>query len=642
MRPQTADSHPSTMQGLFIIFVFASVFTVAAAAGRHENLPAISTVTINGEEYLATPQEMNPDLAEDMVWSQFPPDAAFLSDYEWYDGVGQDKIIQRRIWSIPDEDGQLVQIRQLLHEFPNRGPDLMYAAVERGKSQIVWHLVQAGVLEAALPESFGRDKVPPTIIAAYEGQLECLKILITEGNIDPNIRSAEGATALMYACLGSQTAVVDYLLNIADADYNVTTPRNGSAINAAAENGCQECIEMILDRANDRNEAISSLITAETFWRTVQSDLPEMLTFLLNKTGYPLVGESKSWELDFLLCEEDMKAQVEEMFLKALATGKVKVLPTLHAYVKVIHKGSLHENAKSRDKVADMIPTGMAHVAEGDSGDHLQGFEMLWNMTYNEDAYFTNEQLVSYKQHILDDAFFAAAQYGSLNMSRFIASKHPNLDVNHRSEAVNPVGTTSLIGAAMYGHKHIVEYLLAEFADQLQINETAGDSPQCPTALWVAVWYGHVEIVELLLKKGGSQLYWIDPTARPADGPKSVIISVTKATDEVGKSVRIFSKETVCDEVSIPVHGLGDEGAGEDEEGFALRWLRLNVSQSDLEWWDNLQLYNPETRPTWYGRVTKLLFQQDLEVWKAMGRLYHTEPQREEPPTERFPYLCKY
>lgn len=163
-----------------------------------------SMITINGEEYMPTPHELNPEFAEDMVWTSFPYNSLFLSDPEWYDAQGQDQITQRRIWGVRSESAQIDQFRQLIHERPERALDMMFAAAAKGKPHVVRFLLEQGVKASAKGTDGDDMTLVPLHAAAYQGRFECVEILLEEGKLDVNTKDDMGGTALMRACWGKR------------------------------------------------------------------------------------------------------------------------------------------------------------------------------------------------------------------------------------------------------------------------------------------------------------------------------------------------------------------------------------------------------------------------------------------------------
>ncbi|KAK6067414.1 hypothetical protein SCUP515_10147 [Seiridium cupressi] len=160
-------------------------------ANRPGNL---GKIIINGKECGPTPHEVNPELPESMVCTQWPPNEQFMEDPDWYDATGQDMTAQIRTWATQSESGQIDAFKELLHEFAHHRLDIMHAA-------------------AAEPVAEERDYMPlgPLHVAAARGPRDCVNIFIEKAGLEPNILDHQEGTALMGACFGRRIEIVQYL-----------------------------------------------------------------------------------------------------------------------------------------------------------------------------------------------------------------------------------------------------------------------------------------------------------------------------------------------------------------------------------------------------------------------------------------------
>ena len=97
----------------------------------------------------------------------------------------------------------------------------------------------------------GTGEQVPLITAAKNGQVEEVDRLLKEGNVDVNIRSKEGKTALMAAALDGQSEVLDRLLEAGNVDVNARDKHGGTALIAAAATGRAAIVERLLDAGAD-------------------------------------------------------------------------------------------------------------------------------------------------------------------------------------------------------------------------------------------------------------------------------------------------------------------------------------------------------------------------------------------------------
>ena len=288
------------MQSLFLCFALFTLSAMAAIPPKD-----ISMITINGEEYMPMPHEVDPTVSEDMVWTHFPPSSLFISDPGYYDAMGQDLIVQRRIWALPTESGQVDQFRQLLHERPDRALNMMFAAAAKGKLQGVRFLLEQGV-KATANEAEGDDpSLVPLHAAAYQGRLECAKVLMEEGKLKPDVLDDIRGTPLMRACWGKHPEIVKYLLD-AGADLSVrqiTPSEHDSGTNAfefAAGSGCVECARLLINHAEQLGIDTAKLVTSMALAAAAQSDDLDTLAFVLELGRYPRQDRHGNWRVPSL------------------------------------------------------------------------------------------------------------------------------------------------------------------------------------------------------------------------------------------------------------------------------------------------------------------------------------------------------
>lgn len=497
----------------------------------------VSKVTINGEEYLPRPHEVNPELPEDMVWTQFPPNDLWLSDMDWYDAIGQDMITQRRIWAIPDEVGQVEAFRQLLSEFPNHALVMMFAVAAKGKPHILRFLLQQGV-KATANEADGDDgSLVPLHAAAANGNLECVKVLIEEANLLPDTLDDLGGTPLMRACWKKHPEIVEYLLTKgADIMIRQTADpevdeQGTNAFEFAVGGGCIDCAKSLIKRAEQLNLNTSALATRTALAVAAaldDDDALEMLGFVLKLGNYPLAKPDGTWEGDISSLTDSRKNDLEDAFALAVRNGQIKSSRALFAYI-ASSKGDGSFNWDClKEETTNALRVGIVILAGNNSQDSRDAFATLSDILLDQSSRFTTPELQVLKSQIVGDAFFWACHHGCLDMVRYISSRYEQIDVNYLSRGAKPHFCSSLYIAAGNGHDHVVEYLFNEHGGRPAIHLGNGMFANGPTALWTAVWGGHASTAELLLHYGGPVVH-IDDALKASSTPMRVIVTATKA-----------------------------------------------------------------------------------------------------------------
>jgi len=91
----------------------------------------------------------------------------------------------------------------------------------------------------------------PLTAAAFNSHEGVVKLLLTRNDIDPNIHSHDGLTALRIAASGGCEGIVKLLLAWGPIDLNSTDPLYGRrALGHAACNGHKGVVELLLACAN--------------------------------------------------------------------------------------------------------------------------------------------------------------------------------------------------------------------------------------------------------------------------------------------------------------------------------------------------------------------------------------------------------
>jgi ankyrin repeat protein len=560
-----------------------------------------SMITINGEEYMPTPHEFNPELPKDMVWMGFERNSLFLSDPEWYDPLGQDLITQRRIWGVPSESGQLEQFRKLLHDHPKRALDMMFAAAVKGKAHVMRFLLEQGVRGTANKADGDDMSLVPLHAAAFQGHLECVKILMEEGKVDPNTKDELGGSPLMRACAGDHPDIAEYLL-AAGADMRMIQtahlsakyriiPDNEPATDAlvfAAGSEALQCVKLLVKHAEEIGLNTTNLVTPLVLAVAAHTNSLEILDFLLETGGYYQAKHDNQSENNISILTEPMKDAIEYSLLQCLSRSRYKSLKVLFTFFESRTEQGDYQWTSLKDKTLDTLDEALWQLASHNDDEHKEVFTFISDTVLAPNSHLTNPATQEKKETALHDALVRAAQHGHLEMMKLIESKHTNLNVNKLAHYNGAEYTTPLFMAAGLGHIHIIEHLFSTHGDQLNIHLGAGEFANGPTALWSAVSNGHVETVKLLLQKDGGPLESMEPLARPTDVGEEIRIIVA-ATKDFRSSVRLLSETTWINE-----HGAVNEaslkGTVTEKSGMQTKYVVLDLKAGELAAWDSLQL----------------------------------------------------
>jgi hypothetical protein len=553
----------------------------------------LNVITLNGEEYLPTPHEVNSSLPEDLVWSSFPYNSLFLSDPTWYDSQGQDQITQRRIWGVPSDSGQVDQFRQLLREKPERSLDMMFAAAAKGRAHVVRFLLEQGVKPSAV-EADGDDMtLVPLHAAAYQGRFDCVKILMEEGKLDPNTKDDMGGTALMRACWGKHPEIVEYLL-AAGADMKIrqtaSADVDASGANAfefAGGSGGLECAKVLVKHAEGLGISSKEMFTPLALAAAAQSDDIETLQYYLHLGGYYEAETDGLSATKPTTLTSPMKDAIESALLEALNRGRYTVLPTLFTFLSSTTISSNHQFPNLKAPTIDALVESLWQLAAHNSEFHIQTFALISDDILVPTSRFITPAILDQRSTVLNDAYFRAAQNGCLEMMKFIESRHPALDVNHLTSWSSPKYTSALSAAAESGRMEIVAHILDTHGEQLNVQLAGREFADGPSVMWHAVVNGHQDIARLLLERVGGPVDIIGKGIEPVENQKSRVV-LTAARD-IACYVGLATEAA-----SVAMYGdLGDEtsaGTVKDENGGEGQYVLLEFEEGDRTWWDKLQL----------------------------------------------------
>jgi ankyrin repeat protein len=174
--------------------------------------PSVTLGSIDPNNIATTgPYAGLPVLPEGMVWSQFPWNSKFVEDPDWYDSLGLDMLERRQVFKTTDNEELQRKLEEILREFPHKGMDILFQACVKRRPDVVRWCLGKGVRAHPVPGEDDETCVP-IHAAAYNGCLECAKILVEEGGVSVNAKDDMGGTPVMRAAKGKHSDIVRWLI----------------------------------------------------------------------------------------------------------------------------------------------------------------------------------------------------------------------------------------------------------------------------------------------------------------------------------------------------------------------------------------------------------------------------------------------
>lgn len=552
----------------------------------------LSKITINGEEYWPTPHEVNPNIPEDQVWTQYPPHELYLSDTEWYDAIGQDLIAQRRIWAIPSESGQVAAFEKLLADVPHRALDMMWAAALKGRPHVIRFLLGRGVRPMPVEANGDDVTLVPFHVAAAQGHLDCVKIFVEEARLPPDTLDDLGGTPLMRACFKSQPEVVRYLLS-KGADLTVrqtASPDDSpgtSVFEFAAGGNSLACVKALLYRAQELEIEPYSLATPLALEAAAQSEEPEMLDLMLELGKYPAVNRQGSDEQEDITLTDSMKEAIESAFLRALKAERWDSLKSLRPYIYSRSPEGSYNWTHLKDETLDALWNGILAAVENDGEGNQALLIFLGDILLQKNSRLLSPKFRERRSENIGDAFFWACRFGSVAMLRILSEKYEKVDVNYLSHRVAPLMSSGLYIAAGSGENEVVDYLFLEHGGLPNLHLGHGKFANGTTPLWVAIWNGRPETSKKLLGRRGPVSELDDSIRTATEFPVTVVMT---ATMDYRAPVRLYLQDRWNKLFGETNGTMEDKGRIQDANENHMSYLAMTLEKEDMEWWDKIEL----------------------------------------------------
>jgi hypothetical protein len=137
---------------------------------------------------------------------------------------------------------------------------LLLLQCSKGNSRNVALLLAVSQLNPNLPEpSKGRT---PLCVAAFHGNDDCVKLLLADERVDPNLADFEGFTPLSSAASEGQVGCLRLLLSDARVDVNQAITHGETPLFVAANTSADRCAELLL--ADSRVDVTRASATGQT------------------------------------------------------------------------------------------------------------------------------------------------------------------------------------------------------------------------------------------------------------------------------------------------------------------------------------------------------------------------------------------
>lgn len=224
---------------------------------------------------------------------------------------------------MPTGADQTAILKQILDEFPSHSLRILEKAVKKGKEGVIRALLDLSVRPEPGGDRQERDnEFAPLHSASYEGRLDCVKVLVDQGQVSVNAQDYSGSTPLINAARGKHYDIVKWLL-VHGANPTFKPDSGFGVSEAAAVAGNPHILDLLLQSGGI---SISCPCILEC---GVESGNREMVKFILQRGGYPTEGDT---EKSGRLTSEQRQA-IENSLWRATRLGSLETLYELLGYL---------------------------------------------------------------------------------------------------------------------------------------------------------------------------------------------------------------------------------------------------------------------------------------------------------------------
>jgi len=352
--------------------------------------------------------------------------------------------------------------------------DKIIQAVEQGNLETLKKILNK--------ENYENVNTALLISAASCNQLKILQWLLAEGITGVDERDANGITALLAACRRGHKEIAEWLLMKGGAKITEKDQYGRTALMTAVDYGNKELVEWLIiygkAKVNEKNKRGDTAL----LYAAARSE--ELFEVLLSHEA-KITTNNNGENVLMVAAKAGNKKMVEWVIRKKYAAvssrnneGSTALLIACNHGHKEVAEFLLTEGGAS---ITERDGRGRTALIRATDSGNKQLVE--WLLTHSEAN-------VTEKSNYGETPLLYAAARGHQDLFKFLLSKGAQITVTNEDLNV-------LMLAAQYGHKKMVEWLLAKKFVKITDKDNNG-----VTAFLHAVNAGQLEIAKLLLSKG--------------------------------------------------------------------------------------------------------------------------------------------
>ncbi|KAF2448340.1 ankyrin [Karstenula rhodostoma CBS 690.94] len=450
------------------------------------------------------------EVPEGMSISCIPPAQEHMEDPFWYDQGGRNPFYRKRVHKISAGAERKAKLSEILEEFPRYGPAMHEWAVDQNDPNLLRELFELKVSldikkakrkdddeneEDEMDYSYPQVDMQPALhVAAFDGKLECVKVIIEVGHADINTKDDRDTTPLTNALVSGHEDVVDWLLEHGANIIFEANPLND--IHAAMRSGNVAMVKKVLEhpQAVERKLCIE---VSDLRWAAQSRggrDPRDMIQFVLQFSCFgPPVNQSQKDAIVESLAPVVSLASIESVRL---------MLPFL---TKQKDDGSFEYLELPEDEQANIFNSTEDAMEKRDIPEL---FKLVWETLLSGSTKIPdkNNELTVTNKDRLNRRLISACAEGCAETCRLLVDQY-GADIHHVSHkySTTPLGRAAGSSANPIERRlPVARYLLEE--KHANIHLADGEFANSSTPLGMLLksgTKGQDEMVKLLLKHGG-------------------------------------------------------------------------------------------------------------------------------------------